>query len=104
MSDLISRQAAIDALKDAENHAFNSYYKGLIKAHKIIADLPSVEAEPRKHGRWIHVFDSEPYDEYVCSVCGTRASSFIGGTEMWYCLLKPNYCPNCGAKMDEVEE
>ena len=37
---LISRQAAIDALRDAENHAFNSYYQGLIKAHKIIANLP----------------------------------------------------------------
>ena len=40
MLDLISRQAAIDALRDAENHAFNSYYQGLIKAHKIIANLP----------------------------------------------------------------
>ena len=37
MSDLISRQAAIEALRDAENHAFHSYYQGLIKAHKIIA-------------------------------------------------------------------
>ena len=43
MSNLISRQAAIYALRDAENHAFNSFYKGLEKAHKIIADLPSVK-------------------------------------------------------------
>ena len=46
MSDIISRQAAIYALRDAENHAFNSYYKGLRKAHKIIADLPSAQPEP----------------------------------------------------------
>lgn len=44
-SDPISRQAALDALRDAENHAFNSYYKGLIKAHKIIADLPSTQSK-----------------------------------------------------------
>ena len=43
--DMISRKAAVEALKDAENHAFNSYYQGLIKAHKIIADLPSAEPE-----------------------------------------------------------
>ena len=47
MDGLISRQAAIDALRDAENHAFNSYYQGLIKAHKIIADLPSAQPEQR---------------------------------------------------------
>ena len=44
-SDCISRQAAIDALRDAENHAFSSYYQGLKKAHKIIADLPSAQPE-----------------------------------------------------------
>lgn len=53
MSDLISRQAAIDALRDAENHAFNSFYQGLIKAHKIIADLPSVQPEPAIPLQWI---------------------------------------------------
>ena len=45
MSDLIDRQAAIEALRDAENHAFNLYYQGLKKAHKIIADLPSAQPE-----------------------------------------------------------
>ena len=42
-NDLISRQDAIEALREAENHAFNSFYKGLVKAHKIIANLPSAE-------------------------------------------------------------
>lgn len=46
MDDLISRKAAIDALRDAENHAFNSFYKGLITAHKIVADLSSAQSEP----------------------------------------------------------
>ena len=56
MSDLISRQAAIDALRDAENHAFNSYYQGLIKAHKIIADLPPTQPEPRYTEEELRVF------------------------------------------------
>ena len=49
MNDYISRQAAIEALRDAENHAFNSYYQGLIKAHKIIADLPPAQPDENKY-------------------------------------------------------
>lgn len=45
MQDLISRQDAIDALRDVENHGFNSYYQGLIKVHKMNADLSSAEPE-----------------------------------------------------------
>ena len=43
--------------------------------------LPSVEAVPVVHGRWI--------DE-CCSECGQYV--YRGDSR--------NYCPNCGAKMD----
>ena len=62
---LISRQAAIDALRDAENHAFNSFYKGLAKAHKIIADLPSAQPDAIplewivKHLEWLDNCDND---------------------------------------------
>lgn len=42
-----------------------------------------------KHGRWVE-------DEYGiphCSECGTINTT-----------VYKNYCPNCGARMDEVEE
>ena len=57
-------------------------------------DLNSVA--PVKHGRWI--YDDEaypggnPYGHYECDQCGESAPH------------KTNYCPNCGARMDEVEE
>lgn len=51
MKDLISRQAVIDELREAENHAFNSFYKGLVKAHKIIANIPSAQTEPSQVAR-----------------------------------------------------
>lgn len=64
--ELISRKAAIDALRDAENHAFNSFYKGLAKAHKIIADLPSAQQEEAiplewiaKHLEWLDNCDND---------------------------------------------
>lgn len=63
-----------------------------------IDSMPTIEAEPVKHGRWIDKED--PYGFFdtipVCSECGHT-------TKM---REKYRYCPNCGAKMDldEVEE
>lgn len=45
----------------------------------------------RKHGRWIHK-DNFIGKYLMCSEC-----SHVTGR-------KSNYCPNCGAKMDEVAE
>lgn len=47
-----------------------------------------------KHGRWI---DKAAEDCYRCSVCEEY-------THMEMPRLLYHYCPNCGAKMDEVEE
>ena len=73
--DTIERQAAIDALRDAENHAFNSYYQGLKKAHKIIADLPSAQPEIIycKDCKWkqgaecVRFADVRPFPSDFCS-------------------------------------
>ena len=69
--------------------------------------IPTFEAEPVRHGHWNDVADKvyAKFGEhtYVCSVCKKRAESFVGGSENWWCAHKPNFCPNCGAKMDEVE-
>lgn len=46
MSDLIDRRVLLTQLRDAENHAFNGYYNGLIQAHRLIADMPSALPEP----------------------------------------------------------
>ena len=82
--DLISRRDAIDAIREAENRAFNGFYKGLVKAHKIIAELPS--AQPKK-GRWVlHTY--MPHVAY-CTIC-ERNSPY---NRRW------DFCPNCGADM-----
>ena len=54
-------------------------------------DIPTIEAEPVKHGRW--VYDSCEM-EFFCSVCSREAP--VGMTT--YHIT--NYCPACGAKMD----
>jgi rubrerythrin len=60
------------------------------------------EAEP-KSGRWEKDSDAAFY--WKCSNCG----AYLFWRKEEYLLRqedKPNYCPNCGAKMDldEVEE
>jgi len=63
-----------------------------------IRHLPAADVQEVKHGRWIidRKFGNDVMSDeqmVICSVCGKGI--FYG---------KQNYCPNCGAKMDEVEE
>ncbi len=81
MTDLISRQALLKELP----HALwgKEWDEALAKA--IIESMPTID--PVKHGKWIN--------EETCSVCG---ESVLYDTDLC------NYCPNCGAKMDEEKE
>lgn len=57
----------------------------------------SADVAPVRHERWVTT------DENIgghCSNCGMECSSVEWGDDY---LMKPtwNYCPNCGARMDE---
>lgn len=99
MTDMISRQAALDALGDEPEvwTGNDEYAQGLnnqwhydVNALKAV---PSADAVPVRHGRWgraylDHVAMGERPSVFYCSVCGQ-------------CIAYPvNYCPNCGARMD----
>lgn len=61
--------------------------------------FPSADVAPVVHGRWIYI---RKYGEYECSVChgiDTDCSDYYSS----HVVTEQNYCPNCGAKMDEVE-
>ena len=64
-----------------------------------IDSMPTIEAKPVKHGRWFKTGQSfvhpDKFRNYVCSVCGFELDTQI--------RQEPNYCPNCGADMREVE-
>ena len=57
-----------------------------------LADVPTVDAVEVVHGRWIAVPSSDMMTgkAYKCSECN----------KMRYGSFMPNYCQNCGAKMD----
>ena len=56
-----------------------------------IKDMPTIEAEPVKRGRWK---DADDGDGAVCSICGEDFCHLYLETDRF------NYCPNCGAKME----
>ena len=54
----------------------------------MIEDMPAADVAPVRHGRW------KRYGKNLgeCSECGEIVS------------VRNNYCPNCGAQMDEKED
>lgn len=64
--------------------------KGLMKvAKEMVVVSPTVD--PVKHGHWIEA----KYPLFTCSECGATYQDIGYGY---------NFCPNCGAKMDEVRD
>ena len=53
-----------------------------------LRDMKTADVSPVRHGRWLPFHSTAAGDIQYCSACE------IG------CTWKPNYCPNCGAKMD----
>ncbi len=66
-------------------------YKGIIS---YIDEIPTVEAEPVRHGKWIFG-NTLGHSWMKCSEC---CVSQDGQTSCF------SYCPNCGAKMDGKRE
>lgn len=56
-------------------------------AEKMVELMPTIEAEPVRHGRWEIVAVYTACTLYGCA-CG------------WRNTAKTKYCANCGAKMD----
>ena len=54
-----------------------------------VKKMPTVDAEPVKHGRWI---DPAAENCYRCSICEEYTTLEI--PRLFY-----HYCPNCGARM-----
>lgn len=69
----------------------------LVIPKQIIYDAPTVEAKPIKHGHWIWDKSANMGAAPKCSVCGLRSHSGAWAGEN-------NYCPVCGAKMDEEKQ
>lgn len=97
MSDLISRQAAIDAIDKIfpADPMRNDYTQGITcgaaLAEEYIKQLPSAQPQ-RKSGKWIkHIDNLFPAESTLeCNVCHHEQPITIDD----------NFCPNCGTRME----
>ena len=62
-------------------------------AEYLLENTSTADVAPVRHGRWTHITFNE-LTLTRCSKCGFQQSG----------LFEPNYCPNCGAKMDGGED
>ena len=97
--EYIEREAVWNALNEmggcgaeAESWA-DGWDKAINAAIRIVEKLPSADVAPVRHGRWVKE-KTDVLIHWHCSVC-----------EECFFLDKPNseYCPHCGAKMDEED-
>lgn len=87
MPKLIDREPLLEAMRDCEAVTHSVGYSDMIA---IIEDIPTIDAKPVRHGRWI--FGSSKTSCWMtCSIC---CKSQSGQTATF------SYCPNCGARMD----
>lgn len=94
---------ALDAVADSAptvdveslitKHEDIGYEKGCRDGY---AEALEVADDAERHGHWIE--SHEVFDYIKCSECGEDWCTEDNDTETF------NYCPNCGAKMDEVRD
>ena len=85
MNDLISRQAAMDALNEVTIvHSITDF-----DAISAILDLPPIQP---KRGRWVLVCDNNGM-HFICNKCGA-----------WRYHQEQKFCGECGADMRGEQE
>ena len=69
----------------------------MIDMMPVINVVLDFQAETPKHGHW----DCNGFEPVRCSVCGITVDAING---IPWAIKSFNYCPHCGAKMDEVRD
>lgn len=94
-------------IKDLETHLTKpdgnlaeGYNLGIKAACSVLSCIPAADVAPVVHGEWIY----KPLDKFrkyqvKCSNCDMV---FIGNYDAYDEPSEFNYCPHCGARMDEV--
>ena len=108
MSDYISREAAIEKMREAGCTDCCGSSDGLCgfcdfeNAVRLVKSLPAADVAEARHGRWEH--KKNDYSVAWCSKCkGLFDTTWHGKTAKEYFAQFAEayrYCPRCGAKMD----
>nr|DAE49983.1 MAG TPA: flagellum export protein [Caudoviricetes sp.] len=91
MADYIRREDALFALRKAERGGSMTALTRLERAYAEIREMPASDVAEVVHGKWEN---GNP----ICPVCGENKFKDLDA-DIW-CDWQPDFCPNCGAKMD----
>lgn len=99
MNDYIKRDELYNNLILLAKYQIGERQQGILGCAETVRMCPAADVAPVVYGHWIKDSDSFQTDDYycvyfdyTCSECGKIANDRH---------KLPNYCPNCGAKMDE---
>ena len=87
MSGLIDLDSAINEISRFVGYLDDDM---ILRLQIAIKRLPTIDAVPVRHGHWEYI--GGYWYQYRCSNCILCVE------------YKTNFCPHCGAKMDEVTE
>lgn len=97
MTEYIERKKLEEAFDNADPDVCESdldghsdWGFGRENVRDVLRRVPAADVAPVVHGWW-------NADE-TCSLCGEKSTEGLDATKWDYWF--PNYCPNCGAKMD----
>ena len=103
MAEYIKKEIALEILRDSADAygTFTMERSIYLTAKQKIKNIPSADVAPVRHGKWTEVQKENIWGDIIpvfeCSLCGKYTFGTKGITE------KSNYCPNCGARMNEEE-
>ena len=107
MAEYIDKETALslvqpDTPEDEKSTVTLATAKKLVRS--IIYRTPTSDVAPVRHGRWELEYGT--YGKMRCSVCKKEAliKKAIGDVGVVTIYVDSNYCPNCGAQMDEKED
>lgn len=89
MAEYITKKAAINAVENAPIKLFQSELEEIEEA---INAAPAADVAPVVHGRW-----ERRRNVWYCTNCGKGYKITYGAVA----ANMHNYCPHCGAKMDD---
>lgn len=97
MAEYIEREAILREIERRESLMVGDKLVSVDAMKSFIKNRPAADVAPVRHGRWVHEHMSEGYAWVICSECEAVIHKILINKRL-------NYCPNCGAKMDEPDE
>lgn len=107
MAEYIEKEKVINELRYnnkvthySDDKCEDIVYRTTREMQQLVFEMPAAGVQPVKRGKWIaENRDSRGYaDCYTCSNCQNYTYTYTLMRDCEY-----DYCPNCGAKMDDTE-